>query len=257
MGRPGGQPTNVYNSDALFDAQGLRYARIVGGDWKDATGALKAGKALQICVSYGVVYDLQPLKSGSPTFRGGHSIYIQELRRNRRGEKVTLSGDSLFDGRRAGIPKGFKWVRVETYRRATQAFAGRSGLWWGGIVPPHRGYVAGPGHEGGWHEEEEPVSRISPLSTRMRSRPTVTRCRWGLLARTSTIAISTTMMTTRIWSPYPKMRTTMTDQQKQRTGVDVEVERDETQVVGGEAETDVDVDIEKKDDDAPSPEDAP
>ena len=100
MQRPGAQPTNVYNSDALFTAQGLRYARIVGGDWKDAVGALKAGKALQICVSYGVVTDLQPQKSGSPTFRGGHSIYVQELRRTRDGIRVVRSGDSLFDGRR-------------------------------------------------------------------------------------------------------------------------------------------------------------
>jgi hypothetical protein len=164
MGRPGAQPTNVFNADALFDAQGLRYARIVGGDFSDLVGALKVGKAAQICVAYGVVTDLQPEKSGSSSFRGGHSIYVQKLRRNRRGRRVVLSLDSLFDGRRRGVPDGPKWVLLETYRRACQAFAGRSGLWWGGIVPPFRGQVSGPGEDGGWHEPEEPdVDEIAPI----------------------------------------------------------------------------------------------
>lgn len=163
MGRPGAQPTNVYNSDQFFDRQGLRYARIVGGDWSDAMSALRVGKGLQICVAYGVVTNVQPGASGDKGFVGGHSIWVQELRRNRKGQRVTRSLDSLFDGRRSGIPDGPKWVRIETYRRATQAFAGRSGLWWGGIVPPFRGDVSGPG-DGDWQEPDIPdMDDVAPI----------------------------------------------------------------------------------------------
>lgn len=160
-GRPGAQPTNVYDADRAFDRQGVRYARIVGGDWEDAMGALRAGKGLQICTSYGVVTDLQPGRSGSDSFRGGHSIWIQELRRNKRGRRVTLSFDSLYDGRRPGIPDGPRWVLIETYRRACQAFAGRSGLWWGGIVPPFRGDVSGPG--GDMEPDIPDIDEIAPI----------------------------------------------------------------------------------------------
>lgn len=164
-GRPGAQPTNVYDADRAFDAQRLRYARIVGGDWSDAVGALRAGKGLQICVSYGVVTDLQPRRSGSESFRGGHSIYIQELRRTRHTRRlVVLSFDSLFDGRRPGIPSDkAHWVRLGTYRRATQAFAGRAGLWWGGIIAPYRGDIGGPGLPG-WEEPDIPdIDDVAPI----------------------------------------------------------------------------------------------
>lgn len=170
MGRNGAQPTNVYDMDRFFIAQGLHYARIVGGIHADLVGALRAGKGLQICVSYGVVTNLQPSKSGAPDFRGGHSIYIDTLRRSRRhGARIVRSGDSLFDGRRPGIPSdAFHWVRLETYLRATQAFAGRSGLWWGGIVPPWRGDAAGPGEDEGWHEPIEPdIDDVAPIDPDM------------------------------------------------------------------------------------------
>jgi hypothetical protein len=147
MGRPGAQPTNVYDADRAFTKLDINYRRVVNGPWSDLYHALRAGHGAQICVSYGVVNDRAPRKSGSPDFRGGHSIYLDEVKRRRKdGKLVMLSFDSLYDGRRAGIPKGPRWVLASVFRGATGAFAGRSGQWWGGIIPvTYR--VAGPGDE--------------------------------------------------------------------------------------------------------------
>lgn len=144
-GRPGAQPTNVYNGSDALSALGIRHDRIVGGPWDDALDALRQGAGVTLCITYGVLNDLNPWVSGSESFRGGHSIYVQGLRRSRRdGRRRTRSFDSLYDGRRAGIPDGPRAVRIGMLQRAAEAFAGRPGRWWGLIVPVARD-AGGPG----------------------------------------------------------------------------------------------------------------
>ena len=133
-GQPGAQTTNVYDADRVFERMGLKYARKVNAEWDVAVQALKSGKGLHLCVAYGVMTDLQRAKSGDKQFRGGHSIWVQEIRRTREGRRIVLDFDSLFDGRRSNIPEGPQWLRLSTLRAACAAFAGHEGRFWGGIV---------------------------------------------------------------------------------------------------------------------------
>jgi hypothetical protein len=157
-GRPGAQPTNVYNADQAFGQLGLVYQRKVGASWLEAIEALRSGRGVHLCIAYGVLNDLQPARSGDPNFSGGHSIYVEGLRRRRQDDRrVVLSFDSLYDGRRASIPEGPRWVLLGTLRRASQAFAGRADTFWGGIIPPNRD-TSGPG------EDELPdVDDLAPI----------------------------------------------------------------------------------------------
>lgn len=134
-GVSGPQTTNVYDADRAFERLHLRYARKVNAAWDLAVQALRDGKGLHLCVAYGVINDRQPSRSGDRAFRGGHSIYVQELRRTRTGQRIVLSFDSLYDGRRREIPDGPQWVRLGVLGDACEAFAGHRGRFWGGIVP--------------------------------------------------------------------------------------------------------------------------
>ena len=144
---PGAQTTNVYDAALFLSAVGLRHEVFAPGPWDDARDALRAGDGLVLCVSYGVLTDICPWVSGSPSFGGGHSIYLQELARGRDGIARARSFDSLYDGRRPGIPDGPRRVRLHALARAAEAFAGRKGRFWGIVVPHGQGTpgVGGPG----------------------------------------------------------------------------------------------------------------
>lgn len=148
LGRvPGPQMTNVFDGSLVFDRLDLRARRVVNGDWDELTTALRRGAGVVLCISYGVLNDRNPWRSGDPNFRGGHSIYLQGIHRSRDRRLRTRSFDSLYDGRRAGIPEGPQWCRVGMLRAAAEAFAGRPGKWWGIVVPRGhvRAAVGGPG----------------------------------------------------------------------------------------------------------------
>ena len=151
MLRPGAQGTNVRDWSRAFDKLHVPHRAVRGGEWGELNAALRRGHGVGLCISYGVLTDLQPSRSGSLTFRGGHGIYLEAIRRRRfDGRFVQLSFDSLYDGR-GGYPEGPQWVRATVMRRAAQAFSGQKGTWWGLIVPPLRD-VAGPGET---DDEEE------------------------------------------------------------------------------------------------------
>ena len=161
--RPGRQPTNVYDAERAFNALGIPYERKVRAPWNELFRALKDGHGVQLCIDYGIYAD-RAQHLGSTTFRGGHSIYLDALRRVGSGYQI-LDMDPLFDGRRPGIAKGPQWVRMSILRRAAEAFSGRSGTFWGGIVPP----VVGGGFMDDEPERdyfpapyEEPIEGVPP-----------------------------------------------------------------------------------------------
>jgi hypothetical protein len=113
----------------------LVYQRMLARPWADAQGPLdNADKAVIIAVSYRVVNEKAPHLSGDRAFMGNHSIMYLGSRVTANGHKEYLSYDSLYDGRRRGIPKGPQWVPAWLVRDAAAAFAGE-GKWTGGIVP--------------------------------------------------------------------------------------------------------------------------
>ena len=65
---------------------------------------LREGYAIDLLVAYGPIDDYM---SGSPGFRGNHRMLLTG--RNTDTRKLR-SNDSLYDGRRAGIPEGARWI---------------------------------------------------------------------------------------------------------------------------------------------------
>jgi hypothetical protein len=155
----GRQTTNVYDADRVMDKLGLTYQRKVNASWDVAVDALRHGKGLHLCISYGVLNDLQSARSGDKVFRGGHSIWVQEIRHNPQGRRVALSYDPLYDGRRANIPDEPQWIRIETLRKACAVFAGHGYRFWGGIVP------AGQTGGGNPPDDDETVIPADPDAT--------------------------------------------------------------------------------------------
>jgi hypothetical protein len=65
---------------------------------------LNAGYAVDLLIAYGPIDDYL---SGSPGFRGNHRIVL--VGRNTDTRKL-FDSDSLYDGRRSGIPMGPRWI---------------------------------------------------------------------------------------------------------------------------------------------------
>lgn len=78
--------------------------------------ALDRGTPVVILVKYGAIDDTA--LSGSPGFRGNHSIPLLGTSRRPDGSIDWLSGDPLYDGRRSGIPKGPHWLHRSTLVKA-------------------------------------------------------------------------------------------------------------------------------------------
>lgn len=172
LGRvPGPQRTSVIDGSLALKALGVRSERVIGEEWELVDDALREGSGVVLCITYGVLNRLTPWRSGDPRFTGGHSIYVQERRRGPGDRRYrTLSFDSLYDGRRPGIPPGPRWVRLGMLRRAAEAFAGRPGRAWALIVPDSRLRVAGgPGDdvdlEQSWpiEPDDEPLEGVVPV----------------------------------------------------------------------------------------------
>ena len=94
-------------------------------------------------LAVGILIDYSPIAaaglSGSPGFYGNHSVPMFGTRTLPSGAIEWLDADPLYDGRRAGIPKGPKWVSRLTLIKA----AGMLVLDSGGQTVSQR---YGPGH---------------------------------------------------------------------------------------------------------------
>jgi hypothetical protein len=115
----------------------VKYDRKVAAPWADLpVDAMKnAEKVVVLSLDYGVVNEQKPQLSGDPGFNGNHSIMFGVTRTNgETGNLEVKAFDSLYDGRRSGIPNGPQWWPVWLAREACEAFAG-AGKWTGGIIP--------------------------------------------------------------------------------------------------------------------------
>lgn len=128
MGRPGPQQTNTTNAQQCAQSYGLRYWR--KSNVESVKKAVSKGAFVQLAIDYGVLNDRLG-RTGDPNFRGGHSVGVM-------GEKKVGSNvmwrlfDPLDDGRRAGIPKGPRWVKRSDLVAALKAF-GTGGFIYAGV----------------------------------------------------------------------------------------------------------------------------
>jgi hypothetical protein len=94
---------------------GTTYAIPRIAPWADVEEALWEGRTVDLLLSYGPVDDFL---SGSPGFRGNHRSPISGIRRTSTGQIQGLWADSLYCGRRSGIPRGPRWVPMSVLKRA-------------------------------------------------------------------------------------------------------------------------------------------
>lgn len=132
------------------------------GTYDEQKEWLQADKGVLIGADYGL-YNQENLPSGDPNFTGYHGIYLKGWKKNDKGESMVLSYDSLFDGRRSGIPSGPTWIRYHLLKPAMEAYAkacGYNGDWYGILAKP-----------GVKNEAEDPCATASAvLSTYQRER---------------------------------------------------------------------------------------
>jgi len=142
----------------------VKFDRRVAAPWADATGPLQNGdKAVVVSLSYRVVNEKKPTLSGDRAFMGNHSIMFLGSRQTAAGVEVK-AWDSLYDGRRTGIPKGPQWWPLWLVRDAAAAFAGY-GEWTGGVIPTATLLVSAPPTPPTNPEPEPPVD-LPDLPTR-------------------------------------------------------------------------------------------
>jgi hypothetical protein len=89
---------------ASYNEYGVPYATPRIGSKAGVLEKIRAGYAVDILVAYGPIDDYL---SGSPGFRGNHRGAILGYNTDTRKD---FWSDSLYDGRRAGIPLGPRWV---------------------------------------------------------------------------------------------------------------------------------------------------
>jgi hypothetical protein len=142
----------------------VSFQRKVAAPWADFVGPLQNGdKAVVISLSYRIVNEKRPSLSGDPRFMGNHSVMFLGSRETSNGIEVK-SWDSLYDGRRTGIPKGPQWWPLWLVRDAAAAFAG-AGKVTGGIVPTSPPRVVSPPSS---NPEPEPPVDIDDVISRER-----------------------------------------------------------------------------------------
>lgn len=108
--------------------RGLRlgaYTRRLMDPWSEVIDALDAGYGVVLQISYPTLTVRRPDLSGDPAFMGLHVIFLAGIRR-RKGNVQLLDYDGLYDGRRAGIPKGAQWVPAWVLKEAASEKVRRS-----------------------------------------------------------------------------------------------------------------------------------
>lgn len=125
MSTEGNQTTNVYDAergvesyDHIPGRQPLHYS--VARDTGLVKDAIRNGRPVQLAIDYG---DFNRTgRTGDPNFRDGHSVLVKG-QRTHDGEVEWFLFDPLDDARRAGIPRGPRWVSRERLVSALEAFA--------------------------------------------------------------------------------------------------------------------------------------
>jgi hypothetical protein len=103
---------HLYEVDML-----VRY----GIPWDSFRSLIISGRGAVVQIKYSVI---APTRfDASPGFYGNHAIYVNERRSS---DGAFLVGDPLADGRRAGIPEGYKWWPATLLRAAAYAMPGTS-----------------------------------------------------------------------------------------------------------------------------------
>jgi hypothetical protein len=106
----------------------IKANRQVGVPFDTFVPALKNGNvAVVLSLSYKVVNNKKPNLSGDRAFNGSHSVMFLGSRTASGGGTEVLSWDSLYDGRRTGIPKGPQWWPLWLVEDACNAFAAAAG----------------------------------------------------------------------------------------------------------------------------------
>ena len=139
MGKPGPVPTSTTDADRCVesfgpqnDRRGLDYVRLQGAVYEPLLrDAVRAGEYVQVAIDYGVFNRQLGKRTGDPNFTGGHSIGIHGWRIHG-GKAQWQLFDPLDDGRRAGIPKGPRWVSPAAVVAAWRAFGSYLGIFRGG-----------------------------------------------------------------------------------------------------------------------------
>lgn len=109
-------------------------ARVAGID--DVAALLWDGYTVDLLLRYGPIADAG--FSGSPGFRGNHRYCLSGIRTTDAGVLQLRCADSLYDGRRAGIPRGPKWINASVIWKAAGALE---------MTPGHTlAAQYGPGH---------------------------------------------------------------------------------------------------------------
>lgn len=136
MGTPGPQLTNIYDMkkgvesyESIRGRKPLRY--YIKSRTADVKSAVQAGKYVQVCIDY-KTFNRLVQNTGDPNYELGHSIGVLGWR-EANGNVQWRIYDSLDDRRRAGIPKGWRFVPREAVVKSMEAFAGGAGRCYAGV----------------------------------------------------------------------------------------------------------------------------
>lgn len=143
MGKAGNKTTNTADAEkcvesydtemAKYDRKPLRYERRTGKAYLPLLDdAIKGGAYVHLAIDYGVLNDKLDGKTGDPKFTEGHSVGVFGWKRDEKGIIYWRLFDSLDDKRRAGIPKGPRWVRKSALQAALTSFGTYFGILRGG-----------------------------------------------------------------------------------------------------------------------------
>jgi hypothetical protein len=86
------------------------------GSVADVARLLWDGYTVDLLLRYGPIAD--DGMSGSPGFRGNHRYCLSGIRTLDSGKLQLRCADSLYDGRRSGIPRGPQWIDADVIWRA-------------------------------------------------------------------------------------------------------------------------------------------
>jgi hypothetical protein len=124
------------NSDSTGGREPLKYHRKLGQPWKVLQDALDTGtKVVNVQIDYDVVNSKWPSKSGDKNYTGDHSITLFGRRQTKTGMWELRSYDPLYDGRKAGVPKGPQWLPEWVIKMAAEKFAEDKDVFVGGVIP--------------------------------------------------------------------------------------------------------------------------
>jgi hypothetical protein len=127
-----------YNTKAETNGyKPLQCVRVTAAtSWKDQIAEpLKKKRWICLWINYGWVNDNVPRLSGDKAFRGTHCVGLLGIRDDDTVGWQIKVFDPLYDGRRAGIPKGPQWWSTTDLKKAAAAVTGaKEGRC--GIQPP-------------------------------------------------------------------------------------------------------------------------